>query len=108
MRRTQKSKSASDIAVSEDKPAFKNQSQFLANERNKKCFVSLLTKSLQSAGYCVLQAPDDADTLVVHTALHMAHCEPVNVIATDTHILVLLVYHITERHHDVFLLRDIQ
>ena len=40
--------------------------------KNKCAVVSLLITSLQSAGYTVHQAPDDADTLVVKVALHLA------------------------------------
>ena len=105
-RRVQKAKSAPDIAVSAEKPIYKNQSHFLANERNKKSFVILLTSHLKSIGYTVMQAVNDADTLVVKTALEIAVTQPVTVVATDTDILVMLLYHFTESHKNIFMLSE--
>jgi len=42
--------------------AYHDQSAFLDNDKNECAFVSLLITSLQSAGYTVHQAPDDANT----------------------------------------------
>ncbi|GBM71018.1 hypothetical protein AVEN_56658-1 [Araneus ventricosus] len=46
-----------------------SQEQFLANERNKVCFIDLLKKFLQKANATVKQAVEDADVLIVETAV---------------------------------------
>ncbi|GBM55398.1 hypothetical protein AVEN_98748-1 [Araneus ventricosus] len=46
-----------------------SQEQFLANERNKVRFIDLLKKFLQKANVTVKQAVEDADLLIVETAV---------------------------------------
>ncbi|GBO30182.1 hypothetical protein AVEN_212827-1, partial [Araneus ventricosus] len=46
-----------------------SQEQFLANERNKVRFIELLKKFLQKANVTVKQAVEDADVLIVETAV---------------------------------------
>lgn len=73
-----------------------NQSEHIVfgNDKNKAAFVSLLVESLQTAGYEVQQAMNDADTLIVKVALDLATKQQVvGVIATDTDVLVMLVAH---------------
>jgi len=85
---------APDVVFDSCRTVYHDQSAFLTNERNKKSFVDLLMASLKRAGFKVHQAKDDADTLIVKTALELAGLnEPVTVIANDTDILVILVYH---------------
>ncbi|KAK3750311.1 hypothetical protein QZH41_001771 [Actinostola sp. cb2023] len=45
---------------------------FLANEENKQKFINLLSEKLLNAGCNVIQAPDDADLLIVKTAVESA------------------------------------
>ncbi len=50
--------------------------------------------ALELAGFEVCQAKDDADTLIVKTALELVNLNrPVTAVANDTDILVILVYH---------------
>jgi hypothetical protein len=46
-------------------------------------FVTLLTICLQKMDCKVLQAPNDADILVVMTALQIAETQPIMLVATD-------------------------
>ena len=62
-------KAAPHIAISSEMPVFGNQAAFLANERNKKQFVSMLINHLTICKHKVLQSDNDADTLIVNTAL---------------------------------------
>ena len=95
--------SAPNIAVDANKPAFGNKATFLANEGNKKSFLVLLINRLRAVGHNIYQAPDDADTLVASKALEVARKnEPVTVVATDTDILVLLLYHFEECMADIY------
>jgi len=96
------SKCAPDVVFDQNRAVFKDQTAFLANEVNKQHFVAFLISHLQSAGYSVQQAFDDADTLVVSSALDVAKTRPVTVVANDTDILVLLVYHFSPDLHDAY------
>jgi len=85
---------APDVVFDSCRTVYHDQSAFLTNERNKESFIDFLMASLKRAGFKVHQAKDDADTLIVKTALELAGLnEPVTVIANDTDILVILVYH---------------
>ena len=67
---------------------------FLANEKNKKAFVDLLITKLRSHGLTVRQANDDADTVAVSVTIELAsNGTDVTVVASDTDIFVLLLYH---------------
>lgn len=71
-----------------------NQSEFLANAKNKVGLISLLTVHLQRSGCTVHQASGDADLLIVLTAIDEGKkgfnaC----VIGDDTDLLVLLTVH---------------
>jgi len=84
--------------------AYRDQNAFLANERNKSAFISILVTRLRAAGHTVHQATDDADTLVVKEALKLATAKKVvSVIANDTDILVLLLYHFCSDMSDIFM-----
>jgi hypothetical protein len=61
-----------DINIEEGKPVHRNQSAFLSNDYNKKGLVHLLPVHLSQAGYVVTEALNDADTLIVQTALKIA------------------------------------
>ena len=49
----------------------------------------------------VLQAKDDADTLIAKTALEMSYNHPVEVRAEDTDVLFLLIGHFQPRNNDI-------
>ncbi|CAH1106595.1 unnamed protein product [Psylliodes chrysocephalus] len=55
----------------------------------------MLGKHLNANGHTVIHATDDADTLIVRTALTLAEEKHVTDVADDTNILVLLIYHNT-------------
>jgi len=87
-------KSAPDIVFTTSSPIFSNQEAFLANEKNKKAFVDLLITKLRSHGLTVRQANDDADTVALSVTIELAsNGTDVTVVASDTDIFVLLLYH---------------
>jgi len=106
-------KCAPNVVVDPGRNAYFDQGTFLANQENKKSFIDLLTKCLRDAGHSVHQASDDADTLLVHTALQCARQQrPVVVVANDTDVLVLLIYHIhvcaePDSISDVYMLSEV-
>ena len=98
---------APDIQVSESLPIYNNQSTFLSNSNNKKQFIDLLHKYLVDAGHTVIQAVSDADTDIVKAALYHLNLGLVTtVVADDTDVLVLLVYHFKPAMGDAFMLRS--
>lgn len=100
-------KASPNVAVEENKTAFQNASLFLLNESNKKQFVALLCQALLANGFEVYQSTGDADTLIVNTALIIARTNrTVTVVADDTDVLVMLVYHFKSEMADIFMLSD--
>jgi hypothetical protein len=97
-------KLAPEIILEGTQTAYRDQNVFLANEHNKASFVSLLVICLEAAGHTVHTASDDADTVIVKHALHLAKDKKVvSVIANDTDILVMLVYHFRKELCDIFM-----
>ncbi|GBN33892.1 hypothetical protein AVEN_170033-1 [Araneus ventricosus] len=67
-----------------------SQEQFLANERNKVRFIDLLKKFLQKANVTVKQAVEDADVLIVETAVSVKSQWQYYVVGENIDFLVLL------------------
>jgi hypothetical protein len=96
------------IDLNESNPIYKNQSAFLMNARNKQSLVQLLSVYFQQQNYEVRHAENDADTVIVGCAIQLARqLIPVTVIADDTDVLVLLVYHFQSEMADIFMLSEI-
>ena len=93
-RRTMKSKRSPDISVHlENSIGDITQQAFLINGNNKQCFIDLLVRALSSNGHNVVQCRGDADTSIVSTVLdHACAGENVCLIATDTDLLIMLIY----------------
>ncbi|GBO14791.1 hypothetical protein AVEN_205662-1 [Araneus ventricosus] len=68
-----------------------SQEQFLANERNKVRFIDLLKKFLQKANVTVKQTVEDADVLIVETAVSVkSQYDNIFVVGENIDFLVLL------------------
>lgn len=90
-------------------PVYNYQTAFLANESNKKAFVAKLFCKLRCTGISVQQALDDADTLIVATAISIAkNNQPVTVVANDTDVLVMLIYHFHSSMADLVLHSEVR
>ena len=72
-----------------------NQEIFLKNDKNKTQFISALSYQLRREGHDVCNSIGDADTQIVSAALeYVSDSEKeVIVVASDTDILVLLMFH---------------
>jgi len=66
---------------------------FLSNSANKQKFIFMLGECLMGDGFSVHHANDDADFLIVETAIELAKAETVTVLGEDTDLLVLLLHH---------------
>ena len=78
------------------------QDVFLANSTNKSRFITMLSKNLRGAGNRVVECEEDADTQIVRCALELATTGvQVNVVADDTDVALLLLYHWNETMADI-------
>ena len=83
-----------DIQFDESKILIFDQQSFLANEKDKKKVIILLSEYLNHNGFFTIQASGDADTDIVSATLKVAcnQHRSVAVAADDTDILCMLVY----------------
>ena len=78
--------------------------EFLNNKANKQRFIHYLSDNLERAGCSVDNAKDDADVLIVLTAVASARQKETVLIGDDTDLLVLLLLHHAQMNaHEVFL-----
>lgn len=74
------------------------QEKFLSNDKNKARLIDILKKALQDSGVVVQQAPADADSFIVGTAIQEAsNHDEVTIIGEDIDLLVILTalgYHL--------------
>ena len=74
-----------------------------ANPRNKQKFLYFIGSELEKAGVELYHSSADADYDIVSTACTMAKRRSVAVVGDDTDLLVLLLHHLSPRHHVIFL-----
>lgn len=68
-----------------------SQEKFLSNDRNKNRFIFYLSEKLKAAEFFTDQAYEDADAVIVQTAINVASDEkPAVIVAEDIDILVIL------------------
>ena len=77
--------------------------EFLNSKANKQRFIHYLGDNLERAGCTVDHAKDDADVLIVLTAVSSARHKYTVLIGDDTYLLVLLLNHAEMDAHEVFL-----
>ncbi|KAK6176044.1 hypothetical protein SNE40_014405 [Patella caerulea] len=81
---------------------------FLANDANKQRFVLLLKETLIENGIEAVQATDDADLLIVQTAVDKSDTKEVVVFGEDTDLLVLLIHHAKQNLKRIYFTSDKQ
>ena len=102
-------KTCADIQLGEFMEAHHSQQIFLSNESNKSQFISLLSQHLEADGNIVHVADGDADTMIVSCALqYAAQGREVNVVADDTDVLVLLMYHWEQNMANIHFLSEVK
>lgn len=92
-----------DIEVTPDKELLISKTKFLDNTSNKTLFINILVTFLRESDIEVRQSVEDADTLIVKTALEFSKNGVVNVITDDTDVLIVLVHHIATADNTVYL-----
>ena len=103
LRRLKGNKTCNAIEVNSSKHLLVSMERFLRNILNKASFLILLADSLTIAGIRVEQSIEDAETLVVKTALECTTSGRVNVYADDIDILVIFLHHITSAKDTIYL-----
>ena len=82
----------STVTFKSDMVAKMKKDEFLANTANKRRFINHLGDRLQRSGYTVIHATQDADLLIVQTAIQSARSVPTVLVGDDTDLLVLLLF----------------
>lgn len=80
-----------DVHFDENMTATVAQEKFLANSKNKERLITMLAEKMTNEGYMTKQAVDDADSLIIQTAIEMSSAHHVTVIGEDVDLLILLV-----------------
>ena len=104
-KRCQTGKVSASIVIAESAQVHRDQQAFFSNEKNKTNFISLLTTHLQGTGHQVEVSCGDADTLIVSSALEFAW-NGQRVVAEDTDVLIMLVYHWRNCMEDIFIRKE--
>ncbi|GBO34389.1 hypothetical protein AVEN_207736-1 [Araneus ventricosus] len=89
-RRTTKISSSSDVLFDRFMTVPTNQQQFLANIHNKSRFISMLSEKLKAADIFVKQANNDADVLIIETALEKFNTNTTIVVGEYVDLLIIL------------------
>lgn len=75
--------------------------KFLLNVQNKQRFINCLSHKLLLSGYLTVHAEEDADVLIVKTAVDRSSTMKTVVVGDDTDLLVLLCFHAKMNNFDV-------
>ena len=104
-KRRQTGKVSASIVIAENAQVHRDQQGFFSNEKNKTNFISLLTTHLRGTGHQVEVSCGDADTRIVSSALEFAW-NGQTVVAEDTDVLIMLVYHWRNCMEDIFIRKE--
>ena len=85
-----------DIQLAESMKASVDQQTFLSNMKIKSQFITLLSHYLKADGQIVNNSTGDADSCICSSI-----CCAITVVADDTDVLVLLMYHWKENMEEI-------
>ncbi|KAG1668548.1 Protein FAN [Nymphon striatum] len=106
LRRAGSKGSTPNIIITENNEVPYTKERFLSNSHNKTQLISFLADHLTLDGQAVHVCRGDADTKIVSTALEVANDSTTIVVADDTDVAVMLLYHWNENISDVFFLQE--
>ena len=75
---------------------------FMSNDLNKERLIKLLTEKLREAGCEVIQAPADADVLLVNLAMEKALEQDTALVGDDSDLLMQLCSRSSNEEHDIY------
>ncbi|CAC5375557.1 unnamed protein product [Mytilus coruscus] len=81
------------VNFNNDTPIKTKKDEFLSNSENKQHFINTLGEKLKDGHVPVIHAEDDADLMIVLTAIEKSEQHTTTVIGEDTDLLILLCYH---------------
>lgn len=93
---------STNVEFDENKPLKINQEKFLANSYNKMKLIDMLRAKLSENNIFSCQAEDDADSLIVETAINLKSTN-VFIVSEDIDVLVLLTALAPDDHEIYFL-----
>ena len=91
------------VHFTEDMACNSKKQLFLSKKSNEQNFINLLEINLQASGCTVIHAEEDADRLIVETAVQPPFNHPTIVIADDTDVLILLIHYAPTSSQGLFL-----
>ena len=103
-KRRQSGKVSASIVIAENAHVHRDQQAFFSNEKNKTNFVSLLTTHLWGTGHQV----EEAVVMQIHSLypVRLNSLGMVTVVAEDTDVLIMLVYHWRNCMEDIFIRKE--
>ena len=104
-KRRQTGKVSASILIAENAQVHRDQQALFSNEKNKTNFISLLITHLRGTGHQVEVSCSDADTLIVSSELEFVW-NGQTVVAEDTDVLIMLVYHWRNCMEDIFIRKE--
>ncbi len=81
---------------------------FLANSENKQRFITALSAELQRYGVNTMHAKQDADLLIVQTAVAASLNQTIVVVGDDTDLLVLLCFYASLNRFKIYFRPEIK
>ena len=107
LRRT-KEKISREVQFTKTSQMNMKKQQFLANTTNKQNFINMLSSSLREVELNTVHASDDADSLIVKTAVEIADAfnKPTAVIGEDTDLLILLLNFVNKDGPAIYMMSD--
>jgi hypothetical protein len=105
-RRKKANGSCQDININVENEAPCQKERFLSNKSNKVELISLLSKAFKDHGHEVYVCKGDADTKIVSTALEVAKLFKTTVVADDTDVALMLLYHWHPGIHEVYFFQE--
>ena len=99
-----------NVNVTENMILTTNRETFLSNHVNKDQFTKLLCQKLLQSGINTLQSKGDANVLTTKKAIEEATKKDVHVVAEDTDILILLIYHWNQHEdlHEIYFITELK
>lgn len=90
-RRYATASSSADILFDASMTVPTSQQQFLANANNKNRFISMLSEKFEAATILVKQAKNDADVLIIETAIEQSNTSTSIIVGEDVDLLAILI-----------------
>ena len=81
------------------------QSNFLSNDVNKDRLISILKRKFEKAQFTVIQATEDADTLIINTAIKMSFSYEYAIVLGEDVDLIVLLTALCKSHNNIYLLK---